>query len=68
VYSVSKTAMLGLTKAMVPQLSKMNIRINCLAPGLIQTRFSEAVSYHIIVEFIIHCDECSSRLSFNQSN
>ncbi|XP_021358042.1 dehydrogenase/reductase SDR family member 4-like [Mizuhopecten yessoensis] len=42
-YSVSKTAVLGLKKALVHQLSPMNIRVNCLAPGLIKTRFSEAL-------------------------
>ncbi|XP_045192648.2 dehydrogenase/reductase SDR family member 4-like [Mercenaria mercenaria] len=40
-YSVSKTALIGLTKALVPQLSTMNIRVNCVAPGVIQTKFSE---------------------------
>ncbi|XP_060553516.1 dehydrogenase/reductase SDR family member 4-like [Ruditapes philippinarum] len=40
-YSVSKTALIGLTKALVPQLSSMNIRVNCVAPGVIQTKFSE---------------------------
>ncbi|XP_077868988.1 dehydrogenase/reductase SDR family member 4-like [Saccoglossus kowalevskii] len=40
-YGVSKTALLGLTKALVPECSEKNIRVNCIAPGLIQTRFSE---------------------------
>ncbi|KAM4809110.1 dehydrogenase/reductase SDR family member 4-like isoform 1-T2 [Rhinophrynus dorsalis] len=39
-YSVSKTALLGLTKALAPELSPLNIRVNCLAPGLIRTKFS----------------------------
>ena len=42
-YSVSKTALLGLTKALVPQLSTMNIRVNGVAPGMIKTKFSETV-------------------------
>ncbi|XP_070565042.1 dehydrogenase/reductase SDR family member 4-like isoform X1 [Ptychodera flava] len=42
-YGTSKTAMFGLTKALVPQCAGMNIRINCIAPGLIRTRFSEAL-------------------------
>lgn len=42
-YSVSKTALLGLTKALVHQLSPLNIRVNGIAPGLIKTRFSEAI-------------------------
>ena len=40
-YGVSKTALLGLTKAMAQELGPSNIRVNCLAPGLIKTRFSE---------------------------
>ena len=43
-YSVSKTALLGLTKALAPELSGSNIRVNCLAPGVIRTKFSRAVS------------------------
>uniref|UniRef100_A0A674J1D9 Dehydrogenase/reductase 2 n=1 Tax=Terrapene triunguis TaxID=2587831 RepID=A0A674J1D9_9SAUR len=43
-YSVSKTALLGLSKALAPELGALNIRINCLAPGIIQTNFSSAVS------------------------
>ncbi|XP_066578992.1 dehydrogenase/reductase SDR family member 4 [Amia ocellicauda] len=42
-YSVSKTALLGLTKALTPELSPYNIRVNCVAPGLIKTRFSSAI-------------------------
>ncbi|XP_011439833.2 dehydrogenase/reductase SDR family member 4 isoform X1 [Magallana gigas] len=40
-YSVSKTSLLGLVKALVPECSSRNIRINGLAPGVIKTRFSE---------------------------
>ncbi|KAI8519737.1 Dehydrogenase/reductase SDR member 2, mitochondrial [Branchiostoma belcheri] len=42
-YSVSKTALLGLVKAMAPQCGRLNIRVNGIAPGIIQTRFSEAI-------------------------
>lgn len=42
-YSVSKTALLGLTKALAPELAHMNIRVNCVAPGLIKTKFSSAL-------------------------
>uniref|UniRef100_A0A3Q2QXV0 Dehydrogenase/reductase (SDR family) member 4 n=1 Tax=Fundulus heteroclitus TaxID=8078 RepID=A0A3Q2QXV0_FUNHE len=42
-YSVSKTALLGLTKALAPELAQSNIRVNCVAPGIIKTRFSSAV-------------------------
>ncbi|ELU01922.1 hypothetical protein CAPTEDRAFT_112072 [Capitella teleta] len=42
-YSVSKTALFGLVKGLVPQLSSMNIRVNAIAPGIIKTSFSSAV-------------------------
>lgn len=43
VYSVSKTALLGLTKVAAKDVARENIRINCVAPGIIITRFSEAL-------------------------
>uniref|UniRef100_T1I2T5 Uncharacterized protein n=1 Tax=Rhodnius prolixus TaxID=13249 RepID=T1I2T5_RHOPR len=43
-YSVSKTALLGLTKAAASDLAPHNIRVNCVAPGIIQTKFSALVS------------------------
>lgn len=42
-YSVSKTALLGLTRALAPELAHSNIRVNCVAPGVIKTRFSNAL-------------------------
>jgi dehydrogenase/reductase SDR family protein 4 len=44
-YSVSKTALLGLTKALSFELGPENIRVNCIAPGIIDTKFSGAVSF-----------------------
>lgn len=43
-YSVSKTALIGLTKAASSDLAAENIRVNCLAPGIVETKFSSAVS------------------------
>lgn len=43
-YSVSKTALLGLTKAAALECVKDNIRVNCVAPGVVETRFAAAVS------------------------
>lgn len=42
-YNVSKTAILGLTKNFAAELASKNIRVNCLAPGLIKTRFSSVL-------------------------
>ncbi|XP_012322787.1 dehydrogenase/reductase SDR family member 4-like [Aotus nancymaae] len=40
-YCVSKTALLGLTKCLATELAPRNIRVNCIAPGLIKTSFSK---------------------------
>jgi len=43
-YSVSKTALLGLTKALATEVAADNIRVNCIAPGIIQTKFAAALT------------------------
>ena len=43
-YSVSKTALLGLTKALATEVATDNIRVNCIAPGIIQTKFAAALT------------------------
>ncbi|XP_006835482.1 PREDICTED: dehydrogenase/reductase SDR family member 2, mitochondrial [Chrysochloris asiatica] len=40
-YNVSKTALLGLTKALAVELTLRDIRVNCIAPGVIKTEFSK---------------------------
>ncbi|CAF0816121.1 unnamed protein product [Brachionus calyciflorus] len=42
-YSISKTALIGMTKAMAPYCSNLGIRVNCIAPGVIKTKFSQAL-------------------------
>uniref|UniRef100_A0A182XYV9 Uncharacterized protein n=1 Tax=Anopheles stephensi TaxID=30069 RepID=A0A182XYV9_ANOST len=42
-YSVSKTALFGLTKAASQELATENIRVNCIAPGVVQTKFAGAL-------------------------
>jgi NAD(P)-dependent dehydrogenase (short-subunit alcohol dehydrogenase family) len=42
-YSVSKAALNMLTKSMATEWGKYNIRANAICPGLIQTKFSEAL-------------------------
>jgi NAD(P)-dependent dehydrogenase (short-subunit alcohol dehydrogenase family) len=43
IYSVSKAAIINLTQAMAQDWGADNIRINAICPGLIKTRFSEAL-------------------------
>lgn len=42
-YSVSKTALIGLTKAAAKEVAPIGIRVNCIAPGIIRTKFSRAL-------------------------
>ena len=42
-YSVTKTALLGLTKALAKALEKKKIRVNAVAPGVIRTKFAGAL-------------------------
>lgn len=43
IYSVSKAAIISLTQAMAQDWGADNIRVNAICPGLIKTRFSEAL-------------------------
>uniref|UniRef100_A0A1I7XLU0 Dehydrogenase/reductase SDR family member 4 n=1 Tax=Heterorhabditis bacteriophora TaxID=37862 RepID=A0A1I7XLU0_HETBA len=40
-YAVTKTTLVGLTKALANELSKDNIRVNGIAPGIIKTKMSQ---------------------------
>ncbi|MCP4332640.1 MAG: glucose 1-dehydrogenase [Gammaproteobacteria bacterium] len=43
IYSVSKAAIINMTKAMAQDWGADHIRVNAICPGLIKTRFSEAL-------------------------
>lgn len=42
-YSVSKAAVIMLTKVLAVELGAYNVRVNAIAPGIVKTRFSEAL-------------------------
>src|SRR5262249_46351924 len=42
-YSVSKAALIGLTKVLAKELGPSGIRVNAISPGLVETRFSAAL-------------------------
>ena len=78
IYSVSKTALIGLTKVLSAELAASNIRVNCIAPGIIKTSFSKALwSSPNISEVIVNKvplgrladpDECGGIVSFLASD
>lgn len=43
VYSISKTALFSMTKLLAQELAKFRIRVNCIAPGIINTKMSQAI-------------------------
>ena len=44
VYSASKAALTGLTRALAKELATADIRVNCIAPGVIDTRMNSCYS------------------------
>ena len=56
IYSVSKAGLINLTKAMAQDWGAENIRVNAICPGLIKTRFSEALwgNEPILERFLQH--------------
>jgi NAD(P)-dependent dehydrogenase (short-subunit alcohol dehydrogenase family) len=40
-YSISKAGVIMLTQVLAQELGQYNIRVNCIAPGVIRTKFSE---------------------------
>lgn len=43
IYCISKAGIIMLTKSMALEMGEHNIRVNCIAPGVVKTKFSEAL-------------------------
>ncbi|KAG0714009.1 Dehydrogenase/reductase SDR family member 4 [Chionoecetes opilio] len=48
-YSVSKTALLGLSRAVAQEVASDNIRVNCVAPGVVRTKFSSFLTENLMI-------------------
>ena len=44
VYSATKAAVIGLTKALARELAPSNVQVNCIAPGAIDTKMNSNLS------------------------
>ncbi|KAK6015759.1 oxidoreductase, short chain dehydrogenase/reductase family protein [Ostertagia ostertagi] len=73
-YSVMKSTLIGLNKALSQSLARRNIRVNAIAPGIIRTDFSKALYANevdhqnwlrsIPLNRLGHADECADAVSF----
>ena len=43
-YAASKSGMIGFTKALAQELASRNICVNCIAPGFVKTRMTDALT------------------------
>jgi len=53
-YAASKAALKGYTQALAKELGRYNIRVNCLAPGLLEDGVGRSLPEHRLQEYLRH--------------
>ena len=54
-YCASKAAIKGLTEALAKEVSRYGIRVNCLAPGLLEDGVGRNLPEHRLADYLKHC-------------
>ena len=54
-YATAKAALKGFTESLAKEIARYNIRVNCLAPGLLDEGVSDNLPPHRRAEFLQHC-------------
>ena len=54
-YCASKAAIKGLTEALAKEVARYGIRVNCLAPGLLEDGVGRNLPDHRLADYLKHC-------------
>lgn len=54
-YCASKTGLKGLTEALAKEVARYQIRVNCLAPGLLEGGLGRNLPEHRLADYLQHC-------------
>ncbi len=54
-YCASKAAIIGLTQAMAKEVARYGIRVNCLAPGLLEDGLGKNLPDYRLADYLKHC-------------
>lgn len=54
-YCASKAAVVGLTQAMAKEVARHNVRMVCLAPGLLEDGLGRNLPEHRLADYLKHC-------------
>ena len=57
-YSASKAALIGFTKALAKEVGPSGIRVNCIAPGVIDTDMNAALNHEARAELAEETPPC----------